>query len=492
MRHPYALVPGSRPPSLCSVPSRSGTPEPERSPPQPNRRPLTIESSLVPILSSIIPLGTRGLAARPRLAPAKKSATAGHYVKHSSRVTLLLSGQEEGAEMPAYSTGDTVEAILAIARPAGVLALEAKIEGVMQLEELGGSGTVTVKVLDKMVYSWVPSRHGPFPAKASFRYTLPKTFRDPAAEREYPLPPTHNARLEGFPGFSVTISYAIVVCLTRLREASTLWRGFHSMRVPFRYTHRTCPALPSPFPCNIRNSERNPRTLFVFQMRPWRGSSPGIKVHVYLPASQVCSAQEPIPFHVSLFADEYTLEPFAAYRPPSASFLPLASAGSGSGSSTSCESVAAALPRRVPRCPLRIQVQRATIVDARRAGLASPSPGLCGFGGGSQLGQAGVVPPEEQSHMHCTEWIGQGMVHSAGRSASAVVWSGAIIIPPSAAGLGGGFEVNGLRVADSLVLSIDPPAGCRQRYIPLAVTIPLQLTSDVFGCEAAVTVSPLG
>ncbi|KAI0648144.1 hypothetical protein C8Q79DRAFT_905770 [Trametes meyenii] len=467
MRHPYALVPGSRPPSLCSVPSRSGTPEPASSPPpQPNRRPLTFESSLVPVLSSIIPLsGIRGLNSQPRPATAKKHATAGHYVKHSSRVTLLLSGQEEGVQMPVYSTGDTIEAILAIARPAGLLALEVKVEGVMQLEELGGSGTVTVKVLDEMVYSWIPSRHGPFPAKASFRYTLPRTFRDPAAEREYPLPPTHSARLESFPGFSVNISYAIVVCMTRLREASTLWRGFNSMRVPFRYTHRTCPALPGPFPCGIQKADGKPRTLFVFQMRPWRGSSPGIKVHVYLPASQVCSAQEPIPFHVSLFADERALEPFAAYRPPSASFLPLESASSSSGSNTSCESVAAALPRRMLRCPLRIQVQRATIV--------------------------GAVPLEEQSHMHCTEWIGQGMVHSAGRSASAVVWSGAIIIPPSAAGLGGGFEVNGLRVADSVVLSIDPPASCRSRYIPLAVTIPLQLTSDLFGCEAAVTVPPL-
>ena len=52
---------------------------------------------------------------------------AGHYVKHSSKLTLLLSGQREGASVPLYSNGDTIEGILAIARPSGVLALDVKV-----------------------------------------------------------------------------------------------------------------------------------------------------------------------------------------------------------------------------------------------------------------------------------------------------------------------------------------------------------------------------
>ncbi len=48
-------------------------------------------------------------------------------MKHSSRVTLLLSEQEEGAEVPSYSTGDTIEGVLAIARSSGLLALEVKV-----------------------------------------------------------------------------------------------------------------------------------------------------------------------------------------------------------------------------------------------------------------------------------------------------------------------------------------------------------------------------
>ena len=48
-------------------------------------------------------------------------------MKHSSKLTLLLSGQREGATIPHYCNGDTIEGILAIARPAGVLALDVKV-----------------------------------------------------------------------------------------------------------------------------------------------------------------------------------------------------------------------------------------------------------------------------------------------------------------------------------------------------------------------------
>lgn len=51
----------------------------------------------------------------------------GHLVKHSSWVTLLLSGQEEGASEAIYSNGATIEGILAVPRPAGLLALQIKV-----------------------------------------------------------------------------------------------------------------------------------------------------------------------------------------------------------------------------------------------------------------------------------------------------------------------------------------------------------------------------
>ena len=51
----------------------------------------------------------------------------GHFVKHSSWVTLLLSGQEEGVSEPVFCNGATIEGILAVPRPAGLLKLEVKV-----------------------------------------------------------------------------------------------------------------------------------------------------------------------------------------------------------------------------------------------------------------------------------------------------------------------------------------------------------------------------
>lgn len=51
----------------------------------------------------------------------------GHFVKHSSRVTLLLSGQDEGVCEPTYTNGATIEGILAVPRPEGLLSLQIKV-----------------------------------------------------------------------------------------------------------------------------------------------------------------------------------------------------------------------------------------------------------------------------------------------------------------------------------------------------------------------------
>ena len=54
-------------------------------------------------------------------------SSSGHYVKHSSRVTLLLSGQSDGAIEPEYNNGETIEGILALPRPSGLLGLQVKV-----------------------------------------------------------------------------------------------------------------------------------------------------------------------------------------------------------------------------------------------------------------------------------------------------------------------------------------------------------------------------
>lgn len=171
-----------------------------------------------------------------------------------------------------------------------------------------------MKTINTKIYSWSASASGPFPPRASFRYTIPSSYRDSSVGKDYLLPPTYSANLHGIPGFSVEIAYAVVVNLTVLREPSTLWRGVSkwvcsgvpmhsvggadravgfdlpcstlpracSIRVPFRYCHRTRPTLPPPFPCSPRRTESppRPRTLWTFNMKARKEDVPVIKVHV--------------------------------------------------------------------------------------------------------------------------------------------------------------------------------------------------------------------
>ena len=70
------------------------------------------------------------LGSSKELAPWSARASPGHYVKHSSKATVLLNGQNDfssSAGPPVYTNGATIEGIVAIPRPSGLLTLEVKV-----------------------------------------------------------------------------------------------------------------------------------------------------------------------------------------------------------------------------------------------------------------------------------------------------------------------------------------------------------------------------
>lgn len=198
---------------------------------------------------------------------------------------------------------------------------------------------------------------------------------------------------------------------------------------------------------------------------------------VYLPYSQVCCYQEPLPFHVTLFASDLALESFAEYRPMPSSFLPL----SPTESRSSCETVQNQLTMAIPglsraqtqkhkqKCPVRIRVQRMTAVDANGAGFTFGSfyqrarheairsfvksdPGSAPTSTSTSTSTS-TLTDVNRSYMHSAQSIGHGVVHSVNRGVGSVGWSGAIIIPPAGPGFTGGFEASGLQVVVSATVS---------------------------------------
>jgi len=390
-------------------------------------------------------------------------ASPGHYVKHSSKVTLVLGGQEDCGGQPTYSSESVIEGILAVPRPSGLFSIEIKVEGRVKLREVGGRGSFTAKVLDEVVYSWDMQQNMPFPSKVSFRYVLPTHYTDLARGERVRLPPSYEAHLQGIPGFHIGVAYGVTVYLRHTRDMSEWWRSGSRIRVPFRYRELNRPERAGPFPSNLAKTPKLPKTLFKASLRSrWR-DQPDLDIHVFLPGSRVCSIKEPVSFFVTVFGDYESLEPFVLYQPIASSFHPMSDMHPLSPKHiTSLSGLQAQFlkPRpSVPLPPVLVRLQRRTIVE----------------NSGSD------------HKLTATKVLAIGTIHSASKSSKSVTWSGTIVLPQHVQC--GGFSASGLDVVDSIVLTIVQPDAPRSRFLPFSESIPIRLTSETHDCHSAHPVS---
>ena len=99
-----------------------------------------------------------------------------------------------------------------------------KVEGNIKLKEVAGSGTFESGIISDTVFEWDAERNATFPAKVTFRYTLPTHYTHAPTSERFRLPPSYQAHLSGVPGFRVSIYYAIVVYINLNRSKMNWWR----------------------------------------------------------------------------------------------------------------------------------------------------------------------------------------------------------------------------------------------------------------------------
>ncbi|KAI0087010.1 hypothetical protein BDY19DRAFT_893731 [Irpex rosettiformis] len=386
----------------------------------------------------------------------------GHFVKHSNKVTLLLSGQEHREKIPEYGNGGIIDGIIAVPRPSGLQSLEIVVEGIIRLKEIAGGGSVQIDILRDSLFIWDAENNAPFPTKVTFRYPLPTHYSHDDSGERCRLPPTYEAHLNGLPGFRAEVSYALVVHISRTRDRIGWWRRNTSLRVPFKYVEHTRPSLPGPFLANPKAAPDLPKTLFSWPMKSRRGIRHNMRVTLYLPESQVCSLRTPIPFYVTLSGDEDTLTPFTGYRPLPESFHPLCSPNTSSGSLSQQLIIRAT---QAPP-PLMVALYRRTEVDA--LGVT----------------EANLV----KAHMSTERLIAKGSIQVSSRRPDSITWSGAIAVPSRTCC--GGFQTDGIKVADFIMFRITPPDGFHSGLVECSESIPMKLTTDPYDCNsAAVTIS---
>ncbi|KAI0077848.1 hypothetical protein K474DRAFT_1749404 [Panus rudis PR-1116 ss-1] len=432
-------------------------------------RPLPRISIPIPRLSAIPSLSTNYTDSSGKvdqheaLSPLwSGKASPGHVVKHTNAITLILGGQHGNSEEPIYSNGDTVEGMLAISRSSGLLSVEIQIEGFIKLREVAGGGNYKCEIVKETLYFWDALHDSEIPSKINFQYTLPSHYKDYKTGEKHRLPPSFSAHVQGIPGYNLQISYYVTVLLTRTRDKSDWWRKDRRFRLPFRYQERTRPLLPGPFPLTHTKSPQAPKTLFRYSLLSRKRGQLSIKVQLFLPWSRVFCLKQPIPFTLTFVGDDEALEPFSAYHPTPSSFLSLYDSGSISQALQAQIIARTAGPKPPP--PIRVYVQRRVQVDARTAGMPIA---------------------EEKSHMLSIRCLAQGEIHNSSRGKKSMTWSGTITIPPTVCT--GGFSASGVKVTDSLVLSISTPEHARSRYAPVVFseTIPIRLTTETYDCPSA-------
>jgi len=383
------------------------------------------------------------------------------FIKYTNEVTLLLSGQKLGTSSPAYHNGDVLEGTVTLHRPSRLASIDVRVYGVIRIKEIAGAGAMETMVLQETICRQ-DNRQDVLSPRIPIRYRFPDHYIDEWSGERYPLPPTYATHLSGIPGFTTHVSYHIVVDVTRLERKALSWRRTSRIDVPLLLRQHTRPSHSPPFRLNPAKSLTGPQTLFTFSMEALNPGRTHIETHVYLPSSQVCSLQEPIPFFVTLFGNDDSLAPFTSFRPSPASFHPLSSS-----SNASLTSVQQQLGSRPATCisPLRIHLQRTTIVDVLRADV-SASP---------------------HSHIYSSKVIGQGVVHNTSKGHNSITWSGTISI--ATGDTNGGFVTKGLCVSDHIVISIRPPELSRLHFAPFRETIRLHLTTQSHDCLSATPVS---
>ncbi|KAJ7611208.1 hypothetical protein FB45DRAFT_941271 [Roridomyces roridus] len=212
--------------------------------------------------------------------------SSGDYTRQVGRSTLILYGQDYGAEMPCYGRGARITGAITIAEPETVSSIVLQIRGKMHatVSNLGCANTKTLlktRTLD--------SHDGAvYPPTVLFSVELPSRFRNDDFVW-HDLPPSYEVAL---PDFVIKSTYTISIQVTRHDPEFQRLANEQMITLPFNYI----PARGTP----------GHRTL-AGTAHPWRESCTS-GLSLFLPDTHSSfDTSQPIPFRIQLAMTDESL-----------------------------------------------------------------------------------------------------------------------------------------------------------------------------------------
>ncbi|KAJ7682525.1 hypothetical protein DFH06DRAFT_1161406 [Mycena polygramma] len=370
----------------------------------------------------------------------------GQFIKSSKNghAKLRLTAQQDNLDLPVYGQGGVVEGTVELTKTDNISTVEVTVEGRLQLKEIAEGGHISTALILDTVLLWIRDEGTGFvvcPPSLRFALTLPTTFQ--YAGNTHPLPPSHNVKLKGLPGFDATIDYSVSAIINKPGSVPTLVPlvkskklginiGNTTVSTPFIYYPRTRPAFPLPTPLQRFDGgfiERPEWRMYRSVLKASaKANTQDIDVKFYLPASRIFCASQSIPFHVTFASTAYSL----------AAFLPFGPTAGSSGK---------------PR-PTRVQLMRQSTVDIR-----------------------GSTIEGTRTNIWRVDCIGEGEFRHAGDGATWMSFSGEIPIEPVKVM---GFRIASFSVTDCLLLTVTPPDATKAPFVGIREVIPVRLTTDAY------------
>lgn len=130
-------------------------------------------------------------------------------------VTLELYNQREDINCPIYNQKNVITGKVVLQKRDLVSNVAIKLEGILKLQEIGGAGRNTDRVLAKEVDLWTRADQSVHisPGDFEFAIEIPSIYLKDG--KEYPLPPSLDFHLNGVPGFKADVVYTITVHVSK-------------------------------------------------------------------------------------------------------------------------------------------------------------------------------------------------------------------------------------------------------------------------------------
>ncbi|KAJ7094017.1 hypothetical protein B0H15DRAFT_831597 [Mycena belliarum] len=234
-----------------------------------------------------------------------RTPPSGVCIKSVGNVTLVLMGQEENTEQPAYRAGAQLTGSILLQHPENTISVVVTIHGLLEMCPLAASySAIPVVTITNTLYAQRSENSPLCPHSLAFAYDLPSMFRRQRNGEAHPLPPTCHISLDDSPLHYVRCAYGITVTVQSFRHQRfpSFLMKTESVSFDLHYRPHVRPSQPPiPDPSLFATVKRCPEEWAQcgFQVIPMGDSLP-VMCDLFTPSVGVFCVAESIPFHLQL------------------------------------------------------------------------------------------------------------------------------------------------------------------------------------------------